>query len=134
MDESKVSVFGNDDGIPMRRSGNKSPIHAIDASDYLDAILLGSLVKALTPKQRVRAAILRGFGKALQDEEGEKQLPFVPSKSTFRKRTRIPIDLDTSEAIDAELHLQEITEQALDHLEVRTQTPLLSLIKVILVP
>lgn len=122
IEESKPSVFGNDNGIPMRRSGNKSPLHAIDASDYLDAILLGSLIKEYTPKQRVRAAILRWFDKTIQDEERDPQLPFVPYQSAFRKRARIPIDLDTNEAIDAELHLQEITEQALDHLEVSKVT------------
>ena len=118
IEESKTSIFGNGDGIPMRRSGN---IDAIDASDNLDTLLLGSLAKEYTPKQRVRAAVLLWFDKTLQDEERDPRLPFVPFQSSPRKRSRIPIDLDTSEAIDAELHLQEIIEQAVDHLEVRTK-------------
>lgn len=117
VEESKTSMFGTGDGIPMRRNGAKSPIDVIDGSDHLDTILLGSLENPYSSKQRVRAAVLSWFEKTLQDDEGDPTFPFVPFQTIPRKRARIPIDLDTNEAINAELHLKEIIEQALDNLE-----------------
>lgn len=119
VEQTRMSIFGSGDGIPMRRNGTKSPIDVIDGSDNLDTILLGPLENEYTSKQRVRAAVLCWFDKTLQEDERDPRLPFVPFQTTPRKRARIPIDLDTNEAINAELHLKEINEQALDCLEVR---------------
>jgi tetratricopeptide (TPR) repeat protein len=116
--ESKVtSVFGDNDGIPMRRVGANSPLYAMDETDNLDVIMLGSLANEYTPRQRVRTAVLAWFGKTLQEDE-DRQLPFVPFEKTQRKRPRVPVDLDHDNVIDAELYLAEIHQQAHGHLEV----------------
>jgi tetratricopeptide (TPR) repeat protein len=111
------SVFGDMDGIPMRRIGAKSPLDAMDATDNLDVILLGSLSNEYSPSQRVRAAVLAWFGKTLEEED-DKTLPFVPFGGTPRKRSRVPVDLDQDNVLDAELHLEGIHQQAAEHLEV----------------
>lgn len=121
MEESRPPVFGNSDGIPMRRSGTKSPLDAIDASDNLDFVLLGSLATEYSPLQRVRAAVLCWFGKTLQDDERDPNLNCVPFQSAPRKRTSAPVDLDNCSVVDAELYLQEIYDQAVDFLEVRVR-------------
>eukprot|EP00934_Nitzschia_sp_Nitz4_P004194 Nitzschia sp. Nitz4//scaffold36_size144017//70553//72976//NITZ4_003094-RA/size144017-processed-gene-0.47-mRNA-1//1//CDS//3329549480//4184//frame0 len=117
VEERTPSVFGNDDGIPMRRSGEKSPLDAVDVSDNLDVILFGSLACEYAPNQRVRATVLRWFGKTLLDDERDSRLPFVPFQSVPRKRTSAPVDLDNGAVVDAELYLQGINEQAVDFLE-----------------
>jgi tetratricopeptide (TPR) repeat protein len=112
------SVFGDMDGIPMRRIGAQSPLDAIDATDNLDVILLGSLSNEYSPSQRVRAAVLAWFGKTLEEEDA-KTLPFVPFGGvTPRKRSCVPVDLDQDNVLDAELHLEGINQQAAEHLEV----------------
>jgi tetratricopeptide (TPR) repeat protein len=111
------SVFGDMDGIPMRRIGAKSPLDAMDATDNLDVILLGSLSNEYSPSQRVRAAVLAWFGKTLEEDDG-KTVPFVPFSGTRRKRSRVPVDLDQDNVLDAELHLEGIHQQAAEHLEV----------------
>ena len=112
------SVFGDMDGIPMRRIGAKSSLDAMDATDNLDVILLGSLSNEYSPSQRVRAAVLAWFGKTLEEED-ENTLPFVPFGGvTPRKRSRVPVDLDQDNVLDAELHLEGIHQQAAEHLEV----------------
>jgi tetratricopeptide (TPR) repeat protein len=114
---SNPSVFGDMDGIPMRRVGAKTPLDAMDATDNLDVILLGSLSNEYSPSQRVRAAVLAWFGKTLEEED-DKTLPFVPFGGTTRKRNRIPVDLDQDNVLDAELYLEGIHQQAAEHLEV----------------
>jgi hypothetical protein len=116
--DHQSTVFGDSDGIPARNVGGKSnPVDAIDSSDNLDVVLLGSLVNEYTPRQRIRSVALCWFGKTLQDDE-DRKLPFVPFAGTPRKRMRIPVDLDHGGVMDAELHLQSIHEQAADHIEV----------------
>lgn len=118
MNGTKLSIFGNNDGIPMRRVGAKSPLDAMDDTDNLDVLMLGSLKSEYTPRQRVRATILRWFGKSLQEDE-DKKFPAVPHDKTPRKRMRIPVDCDHDNVVDAELYLHGINEQATEHLEVR---------------
>lgn len=118
IEEGSTSVFGNSDGIPLRRSGDKSPLDAVDSTDNFDTILLGPLVQEYTPRQRVRATVLRWFSRTLEDDEKE-QLPFVAFQTKARKRSRIAIDLDECSVIDAELFIHGINEQAIDFLEVR---------------
>lgn len=115
IDESSTSVFGNSDGIPLRRTGDKSPLDAVDATDNFDILLLGPLVNEYTPRQRVRSTVLQWFGRTLEDDE--KDDLFVPFESRVRKRPRIAIDLDEGNVIDAELFIHGINEQAIDFLE-----------------
>jgi tetratricopeptide (TPR) repeat protein len=117
------SVFGDTDGIPLRRAGAKSPLDAMDSTDNWDVILLGSLECEYTPRQRVRAAVLAWFGKTLQDDvEDPKLFPVVPfGGGALRKRTRVPVDVDHENVLDAEFYLDGVYEQATEHLEVRSE-------------
>ena len=114
---TKLSIFGNSDGIPMRRVGAKSPLDAMDDTDNLDVIVLGSLQFEYTPRQRIRSTVLHWFGKNIEEDDDTK-FPAVPFDKTPRKRIRIPVDMDHDNVVDAELYLHGINEQATEHLEV----------------
>jgi tetratricopeptide (TPR) repeat protein len=114
--QSTPSIFGDSDGIPMRRLGAKSVVDAIDDTDILDFLMFGPLLREYTPTQRVRATVLNWFGKTLQDDQNGK-LTCVPFNGTPRKRISIPVDVDQDAVIDAEFYLKGISEQAIDHLE-----------------
>lgn len=119
--DTQQTVFGTVDGIPMRGSGSKSLVDTIDPSEHMDVLNLGPLGVEHTPKVRVRTAVLLWLGKSLHDDGPTSQLPSVTNPETARKRPRIPIDLDSNRAIDAEHHLDHIVEQAVDHLKVRSE-------------
>jgi tetratricopeptide (TPR) repeat protein len=115
-----ASVFGDGDGIPMRRGFSKSLTTTMTATDNLDFLLLGPLANELTLEQRVRECIRAGFGRTLS-EDVTRRLPFVPRESASRRRLRIPVDID-GVVLDAELHLQGINAQAMEHLDVSPTT------------
>jgi tetratricopeptide (TPR) repeat protein len=104
----QVAMFGNSDGIP-----NSLSLEAVDNNDFL---LLGSLVHEATSEERVRETVLAWFGRQDDDEDDvrafEKSLPEVMSKSRS-----IPVDLDGGKVVDAELHLDTIHAQVVEHLD-----------------
>lgn len=117
-----VSIFGDSDGIPRRRGEiSRSDQHQYDDDDHIfDFILLGSLVKQISPRQRVHYTMISSLESVLQNQYAQDMLDdaSVTSSLFARKKRSIPVDLDGEAVIDAELYLEEINLQALDHLYV----------------
>jgi hypothetical protein len=100
----------------------------MELSDIHDYLLLGPISHELTPRQRVREAVLAWFGRPLDDNVLGYGTPFVAydddpsinsssSLSTGRARRGIPIDVDDDSVVDAHLCLREINQQAMEHLD-----------------
>ena len=123
-----IALFGDTDGIPRRREATKhlSPQRfREDEDDYIyDCILMGSLVKPATARQRIHATMknsLERVAKMSQPDlvSGDDEASITSATQIPRKKHSIPVDLDGEAVIDAELLIEEISMQALDHLSVR---------------
>ena len=124
-----IGLFGDTDGIPRRHEASMhnqlSPRPQIreEESDYTyDVILLGSLVKPATARQRVHATITNSLDRVAKIHQSELALgdddaSFSSVTQTARKKHSIPVDLDGEFVIDAELMLEKIHFTALDHLQ-----------------
>ena len=152
--DRSTTLFGNDDGIPMR-NGQAPWMVAADHHDYL---LLGLVSKELTPRQRVREIVLTWFGRCSEEDDSiieggggslmMERTPFVPfseggaiedrdpngslitskaseadrsstvGQPTSPERTTQELAVDADESvINADLNLQQIHVQALEHLD-----------------
>jgi tetratricopeptide (TPR) repeat protein len=128
--ERFVHMFGNSDGIP-RTAGAAWKQVTMELSDIHDYLLLGPISHELTPRQRVREAVLAWFGRPLDDNVLGFGTPFVAyddhpsttnsSSPTGRRgpggRRGIPIDIDDDSVVDADLCLRAINQQAMEHLD-----------------
>lgn len=128
-----LSIFGDSDGIPRRHDGSKHhPSHsqigtATHAEDlFYDCILLGSLVKPATARQRVQSTLVQSLESTARRNCLNHDDSTIQSAVTSRKKHSIPVDIDGEAVIDAEFHLEEINAQALDHLTVRRRVPCVS--------
>jgi len=104
-----------DEGLPLPRATNGQDL----LCDYVD---LGSLVHQIGPYQLVRDTIMESFSCLTKSE-----LTFVPA--THATRFSIPIDVDGTEVIDADLHLPHIYTQAKEYLERNEIDDVLELLK-----
>jgi tetratricopeptide (TPR) repeat protein len=119
-----ISIFGDADGIPIRRTGTckRNPSccsHLSSGGDdhNFDFILLGSLVKPCTSRQRIHRTILNSLETVAKHQNTRNMADDASTLAKDnRKKRSIPVDLDGEQVIDAELHLEEIHLQALDHL------------------
>lgn len=107
----QVAAFGDANGIPMRMAG------VLDRSDVLDTLRIGSCDpdSPHSPRQRVRDCTLTWFGK----EPGIHTVQRRPFDDSPRGRTKLLVDLDHQDVVDADLHLEGIHSQVVEHLEVR---------------
>ena len=123
-----IALFGDIDGIPRRHEASKNnqlssrPQIREDDNDYIyDCILLGSLVKPATARQRVHMTMTSSLDRVARTNQPDLTLAdddasFSSATLVARKKQSIPVDLDGEAVIDAEFHLEEIHLQALDHL------------------
>ena len=125
-----IGLFGDADGIPRRHEASMQnqlssrPQIREEESDYIyDVILLGSLVKPATARQRVHATITNSLDRVAKINQpelalvGDDDASFSSVTQTARKKHSIPVDLDGEFVIDAELMLEKIHFTALDHLQ-----------------
>lgn len=123
-----ISLFGSSDGVPHRRV---SAMLSMEQSDNHDFLLLGSLRPEQTVEQRVRETVLTWFGKQVDNipiisfdarvgsfgDNGKISNHFGLAKQPLRSKESTPVDLDEETVLNADLHLNEIHKQAMEHLD-----------------
>jgi len=109
------AMFGECDGVPKRHLRKSKKLEMFDG---IDVISLGPLSLAHTSKQRVRRTVLAGFRMCnLNTKKNCLKVKAVPHSPESRVRISFPVDIDEEQIMDAELHLEGVYGQAVEHLE-----------------